>query len=68
MADDADRATEIDEIARSRLIKNHVARIKIDSPDNCDCGRIIPEARKASVPGVQTCIDCQEQIERARRA
>ena len=29
----------------------------------CDCGAEIPLARRAALPGVQTCIDCQREIE-----
>jgi DnaK suppressor protein len=31
------------------------------------CGRDIPEARLLATPTVQTCIECQEQIEEERR-
>lgn len=31
-----------------------------------ECGDPIPQARRSAIPGVQTCIDCQEQIERQK--
>ncbi len=30
------------------------------------CGQRIPEARRAAVPGVQLCLECQESDERTR--
>ena len=36
-----------------------------DSALDCiECDLPIPEARRVVVPGVQTCVDCQELIER----
>lgn len=32
-----------------------------------ECGRDIPEARLLATPTVQTCIDCQERIEKEQR-
>lgn len=38
---------------------------KGDSSTHCvDCGSAIPEARRAALPGVQRCIDCQEAADR----
>jgi DnaK suppressor protein len=31
-----------------------------------ECGREIPEARLLATPAVQTCIECQQQLERER--
>lgn len=31
------------------------------------CGDPIPEARRQAVPGVQTCVPCQEELEYALR-
>jgi phage/conjugal plasmid C-4 type zinc finger TraR family protein len=33
---------------------------------NADCGVEIPAARRAALPGVRLCIDCQEIKERTR--
>ena len=42
------------ELARSRLPKG-------ESLSHCEeCGEPIPEARRAAVPGVRRCVDCQE--------
>lgn len=36
-----------------------------DSRHECaECGKAIPEARRRAVPGVQLCIECQEQEDR----
>ena len=36
-----------------------------DAPLCAVCGQPIPAARRQAVPGVDTCIDCQEELERA---
>lgn len=36
------------------------------SATECECGAQIPEARRKAVPGVQTCIECQEFNETRR--
>lgn len=39
-----------------------------DSALECaDCGEAIPQARRALLPGVQTCVQCQAWREQARR-
>ena len=30
------------------------------------CGEPIPQLRRSAVPGVQTCIDCQRELEEGR--
>lgn len=36
-----------------------------EGSDHCqECGEPIPEARRRAVPGVQTCIACQSEIDR----
>ena len=38
-----------------------------DSADCCvECGLEIPGARQIALPGVQTCVDCAEMLERKR--
>jgi phage/conjugal plasmid C-4 type zinc finger TraR family protein len=34
------------------------------SADCDDCGRAIPEARRAAYPAARRCVSCQEQAER----
>ena len=66
MPDVCDRAAEY---AQTDL-KYHLQRIrsaasKTESARVCeDCGEKIPEARRRAVPGVRTCIRCQEERER----
>jgi len=44
--------------ARSRLPAG-------ESSEYCqECGEPIPEARRRAVPGVQTCISCQSEIDK----
>ena len=34
-----------------------------ESARHCSCGNAIPEARRRTLPGVQTCAACQQVIE-----
>ncbi|MDU4001396.1 TraR/DksA C4-type zinc finger protein [Pluralibacter gergoviae] len=43
---------------------NHNA---ISAKECRECGESIPEARRVNLPGVQTCIDCQQEIEDRER-
>ena len=44
-------------------------RPKCESAEACvDCGEPIPEARRAALPGVKLCIDCQQDRDTAFRA
>ena len=39
-----------------------------DSAEACeDCGAVIPDARRAAVPGCLLCVSCQARTERLRR-
>lgn len=68
MTDILDRAQAREEEMRSdalaelaRRADGHPCRA---SAIYCDCGEAIPEARRLAVPGVQTCIECQRDIEK----
>jgi len=67
MADEADRANELAQIAVDHAvqrIKNKQFTYK-DSADECiECGNLIPSARQLAIPGVQLCIECQRWAER----
>ena len=40
-----------------------------ESAEDCeDCGEPIPERRRAALPGVQTCVQCQSTRDASRRA
>lgn len=44
-----------------------LARLEAGGAGMCvECGRDIPEARLLAAPTAQTCIDCQERIEKER--
>lgn len=71
-ADINDMASEREEIARQDAIRDQVRRAGLvgktvaDSARDCSvCGELIAEKCRVAVPGVQTCIDCQEELERA---
>lgn len=39
-----------------------------DSRRECaECGEPIPEVRRKALPGVQLCLNCQEELDRAER-
>ena len=66
---------EIIDAAQEYIERNTAAGIdalRIDhsavSATECrECGESIPEARRINMPGVQTCIDCQKEIEDRER-
>lgn len=71
--DEFDRATEREEQMREDALNEQARRAGLtgktvaDSAAVCDCGEQIPEARRQAIPGVQTCMDCQSEIERRGR-
>ncbi|BAU47413.1 conjugal transfer protein TraR [Sulfurifustis variabilis] len=67
MADQIDIAHERIEQQLAESLSQRV-RYKGKSARRCaDCGEPIPDVRRRSVPGVQTCVICQEVRERAAR-
>lgn len=63
-----DREGELraDAIAEQRRRSGLEGKTVADSAEFCEaCGEPIPEARRRVLPGVKTCIDCQQLIERA---
>ncbi len=69
MTDIFDRAQERDEQLRQEALANqarHAAAMARESALTCAvCDDPIPELRREAVPGVQTCIECQRDIEAA---
>jgi phage/conjugal plasmid C-4 type zinc finger TraR family protein len=72
MTDIFDRASEHEANARDDAIKRQQRHSSLagktvqDSARECAvCECAIPEARRSAVPGVQTCVRCQEDLERA---
>jgi phage/conjugal plasmid C-4 type zinc finger TraR family protein len=67
--DNVDRAQMREEEMRARAldkIAQH-APMRQDGADCLACGEEIDARRRAAVPGVCLCIQCQEQAERLRR-
>lgn len=69
MSDVFDRASEREEEFRADSIeawaRRHAATLGNPSALYCRvCEDPIPDARRRALPGVQTCIECQEEIER----
>lgn len=74
MTDIFDRATEREEAAREDALQAQARRAGLtgktvaDSATHCRvCDEIIPAARRRALPGVQTCVACQADLERAMR-
>ena len=72
MTDVFDRATECEERNREDALNAQSRRAGLtgktwrDSADECKvCGERVPMARRRALPGVQTCVDCQIELERA---
>lgn len=70
--DIADRASAIEEQQRQDALQAQARRAGLDgktvqdSASHCRaCGSLIPVARRRAVPGVQTCVICQGDLERA---
>ena len=68
MSDDMDRAQAREEEMRSDALAEHDRRAHgrplLLSATHCECGVAIPEIRRKTLPGVQTCIECQHDIEK----
>lgn len=61
MADVADIANDVEHERISRILSNRPQPTDQASAIDCvDCGLPIAEARRIALPGVQTCIHCQE--------
>lgn len=61
------RAEEItaDALEAHRLADPNYGKTVDDSAEECAvCGYPIPQARREAVPGVQTCAECQRELER----
>jgi phage/conjugal plasmid C-4 type zinc finger TraR family protein len=73
MSDDIDRAQEraeqfIEHALGERNRRAHPADEDLsDHPDCHVCGEPIPVARRAAIPGVKTCMDCQCELEQAMK-
>lgn len=61
MADIMDGVQEREQDERERRIKNVRSRITAPSRFFCEvCDAPIPEARRAAIPGVASCVTCQQ--------
>lgn len=69
MTDIFDRAQEREEEMRQDALANQARHAQLTASESalvCGmCDETIPEARRQAVPGVQTCIECQREIEQA---
>ena len=69
MPDEIDRDQEFNEKRLDEMIEQ--SRFKPGVTPSlfqcCLCGKPIPEKRRQTLPGVTTCTQCQEKLERRRR-
>lgn len=72
MTDIFDRASEHEANARMDAINRQLrqsglaGKTVLDSASECVvCEEELPEARRVALPGVQTCVSCQGELERA---
>ncbi|MGQ7746191.1 TraR/DksA family transcriptional regulator [Pectobacterium brasiliense] len=69
MPDEIDRDQEFNEQRLEEMIEQ--SRFKpgaMPSLFHCrSCGKSIPEKRRQMLPGITTCTECQEKLERRRR-
>ena len=66
MADICDQAQDHIEAEIEAALEARKTPVR-DSADFCvECGLEIPSARQIALPGVQTCVDCAEMLERKR--
>ncbi|MDD5249657.1 MAG: TraR/DksA family transcriptional regulator [Rhodocyclaceae bacterium] len=72
MTDVFDRASEREQELRDDALQDQRRRAGLagktytDSARECHvCDEPIPDARRRAIPGVQTCVDCQAEVERA---
>lgn len=74
MTDPVDRGCEREDELRADALAEQRRRSGLDGKTMEDsavvcrvCADPIPEARRQALPGVQTCIDCQQELEHANR-
>lgn len=70
MTDVFDRASELEAQQREAALEEARYRRRLEqsrpSAEECRvCGERIPLARRKAVPGVQTCVHCQAELEGA---
>lgn len=67
MADELDTMQErmalLDEMQERALLAS-AKQYGRESARECQCGNAIPEKRRAALPGVTTCVDCQAAREK----
>ena len=68
MPDIIDTAAEIEELQRNAALSAHRLNRNAVSAERCEeCEELIPEPRRAAVPGSQTCASCQTDLELIRK-
>lgn len=61
MADVADIANDVAQERIQRILNSRPQQTNKVSAIHCEeCGAAIPEARRLALPGVATCVHCQE--------
>lgn len=61
------REEEIRQDAVAKVMRRADSAASRPSASFCACGEAIPEERRKHLPGVQTCVECQRDIEKRKR-
>jgi len=62
MADECDLAQEIQALHLRIALEGRERSGRGPSLHTCEeCGDSIPDARRAAIPGIRLCVDCQEE-------
>lgn len=69
MSDWADKAAKREQEMRDDALAERARKAEAqkgeESAEECAvCGEPVPAERRAALPGVQTCVDCQADLER----
>lgn len=67
MADEADFASEREQIELERAAAARVRFFGVSLPECEECGADIPEARQRALPGVRVCVECAKVAEQQGR-
>lgn len=68
MSDNADIANDLMQERLDQLLQNRAPSPACPSANECEeCGDPIASARRAALPGVQTCIECAQLLADQKR-
>lgn len=66
MSDIVDKANDLAEIQLKHALAGVTVYRGVSAITCADCGGPIPPQRRIALPGVERCVDCQQQLEMRR--